>query len=144
MAAAASRERPADDGGLDYPDVPADELERARFSYDGSLQSARAWRSFFTEPKYQTTTAWTMFALVFVNPGISRTALIDGTQRYAGVSRSTAERMIADARRDGFLVDRDARNPKRTRYFLSRDVYVHCVTFFRKWMDFARIEPEGA
>jgi hypothetical protein len=129
---------------LEYPDVPRDELERAKYSYDGSLQSARAWRSFFSEAKYQTTTAWTMFALVFVNPGINRTVLIDRMQRYAGVSRSTAERMIADARRDGFLLDMEERNPKRSRYYLARAVYVHCIEFFRNWMDFTKIERESA
>jgi hypothetical protein len=145
MAAPTPREPPSDgsiERELGYPDVPRDELERARYSYDGSLQSARAWRSFFGEPKYQTTTAWTMFALVFVNPGISRTVLIDRMQRYAGVSRSTAERMIADARRDGFLLDKEEKNRKRSRYYLSRDVYVHCIEFFRNWMDFTKIERE--
>src|SRR5437763_10550117 len=116
MAAPTPREPPSDgslERELGYPDVPQDELERAKYSYDGSLQSARAWRSFFAEPKYQTTTAWTMFALVFVNPGMSRTVLIDRMQRYAGVSRSTAGRMIADARKDGFLLGMEGRNPER-------------------------------
>src|ERR687883_1718142 len=115
MAAPTPRKPPSDSSierELDYPDVPRDELERAKYSYDGSLQSARAWRSFFSEPKYQTTTAWTMVALVFVNPGMSRMVLIDRMQRYAGVSRSTAERMITDAKKDGFLLDMDERNPK--------------------------------
>ena len=147
MAAAPAPHEPPPsgvEGELGYPEVPRDELDRARYSYDGSLQSARAWRSFFGEPKYQTTTAWTMFALVFVNPGINRTDLIDNMQKYAGISRSTAERMIADAKKDGFLIDKDERNPKRSRYYLSRDVYIHCMDFFRKWMDFTKIEREGA
>ena len=147
MAAPTPREPPSDSSierELGYPDVPRDELERAKFSYDGSLQSARAWRSFFREPKYQTTTAWTMFALVFVNPGVNRTVLIDRMQRYAGISRSTAERMIADAKKDGFLLDKDEKNPKKSRYYLSRAVYVHCIEFFRNWMDFTKIEREDA
>lgn len=127
---------------LDYPHVPDDELTRAKYSYEGSLQSARAWRSFFGEPKYQTTTAWTMFALVFVNPGINRTVLIDRMQRYAGISRSTAERMITDAKKDGFLLDKDAKNPRKSRHYLSRAVYTHCVEFFRNWMDFTKIQRD--
>ena len=79
-----------------------------------------------------------------MNPGINRTVLIERMQRYAGVSRSTAERMIADARKDGFLLDMEERNPKRSRYYLSRPVYVHCIEFFRNWMDFTKIEREGA
>jgi hypothetical protein len=129
---------------LDYPEIPQDELERAKYSYDGSLQSARAWRSFFGEPKYHTTTAWTMFALVFVNPGINRTILIDRMQRYAGVSRSTAERMVADAKKDGFLLDKAERKSRNSRHYLSRDVYTHCIAFFRNWMDFTKIERENA
>jgi hypothetical protein len=129
---------------LGYPEVPQDELERAKYSYDGSLQSARAWRSFFSEPKYQTTTAWTMFALVFVNPGINRTVLIDRMQRYAGVSRSTAERMVADAKRDGFLLDRAEKRSRNSQHYLSRDVYTHCIEFFQNWMDFTKVEREDA
>lgn len=145
MAAPTPHEPPSSaESELDYPEIAKDELDRARYSYDGSLQSARAWRSFFREPKYQTTTAWSMFALVFVNPGINRTDLIDRMQKYAGISRSTAERMIADAKRDGFLVDMDDKNPKKSKYYLSREVYVHCITFFRNWMDFAKIEREDA
>jgi hypothetical protein len=129
---------------LDYPIVPQDELERAKYSYDGSLQSARAWRSFFDQPKYQTTTAWTMFALVFVNPGINRTVLIDRMLRYAGISRSTAERMVADAKKDGFLLDKGGKKSRTSRHYLSRDVYIHCIEFFRNWMDFTKIERENA
>jgi hypothetical protein len=129
---------------LDYPDVSQDELERAKYSYDGSLQSARAWRSFFSDPKYQTTTAWTMFALVFVNPGLNRTVLIDRMQRYAGISRSTAERMIADAKKDGFLLDKDEKRSNKSRYYLPRAVYIHCIEFFRKWMDFTNIKRKDA
>ena len=28
--------------------------------------------------------------------------------------------------------------------YLSRAVYVHCIEFFRNWMDFTKIEREDA
>ena len=34
--------------------------------------------------------------------------------------------------------------PFSVRYYLSRPVYVHCIEFFRNWMDFAKIKREGA
>jgi hypothetical protein len=68
---------------------------------------------------------------------MNRTTLIDRIIDYAGVSRSTAERAIHEARQSGYIVDR--REGREVRHFLSDRLFNHCIEFFRNYMDLEKI-----
>jgi DNA-binding GntR family transcriptional regulator len=74
---------------------------------------------------------------LFAEPGMNRTTLIDRIIEYAGVSRSTAERAIHEARQSGYIVDR--REGREVRQFLSDRLFNHCINFFRNYMDLEKI-----
>ena len=127
--------------------VSAEELERARAAFRGSLESSRAWRGFSANPRHHDVTYWTLLTTLFVEPGMNRMTLIDRIIEYAGVSRSTAERAIRDARASGFVTDEPA--GKEVRYRLSEPLFAHCIDFFRRYMDLEQVlrnldrRPEG-
>lgn len=114
-------------------EVPAAELDRARNAFRGSLESARAWRAFTTNSKHHDTTYWSLLSSLFADPGMNRMTLLERIMDYAGVSRSTAERAIREARLSGYIVDRPA--GKEVHYFLSDETFNHCISFFRNFMD---------
>ena len=84
--------------------VTAAELARARRAYRGGLEAARAWRAFSPDPRHHDATYWTLIATLFAEPGTNRTRLVDRMVAEAGVSRSTAERAVRDARAAGLIV----------------------------------------
>jgi hypothetical protein len=118
-------------------EVPAAQLKRARRAYSGALDAARAWRAFSANPRHHDTTYWTLFALLFVEPGMNRTRLIDRIIEGAGVSRSTAERAIRDARENGFIVGEPA--GIEVLFDLSDSMFNHCLGYFLNWMDAAKL-----
>ena len=126
-------ERPETDGAV----AEDDELARARVAFRGSLESSRAWRAFTPNTRHHDTTYWTMLSWLFAEPGMNRMTLIDRVIEYAGVSRSTAERAVREARVNGYVVDEPA--GKEVRYFLSDRLFDHCVGFFRSYMDLEKI-----
>lgn len=117
--------------------VPAEELERARRAFRGSLESSRAWRSFSPHPRHHDVTYWTLLTTLFAEPEMNRMTLVDRIIEYAGVSRSTAERAIRDARASGFIQDEPA--GKEVRYRLSEPLFAHCIEFFRRYMDLEQV-----
>lgn len=127
--------------------VSAEELERARRAFRGSLESSRAWRSFSPDPRHHDVTYWTLLTSLFAEPGMNRMTLVDRITEYAGVSRSTAERAIRDARASGFVQDQPV--GKEVRYYLSEPLFAHCIEFFRRYMDLEQVlrnlghRPEG-
>src|SRR3954462_7646843 len=84
--------------------VTAAELARARRAYRGGLAAARAWRAFSPEPRHPHADYWTLIAALVGPPGTNRTRLVDRMVADAGVSRSTAERAVRDARAAGLIV----------------------------------------
>jgi hypothetical protein len=136
-----ARRTPAEQGAAGAAaarvEVSDAELARAQGAYRGSLQSSRAWRAFSSNPRHHDVTYWTMLVSLFVEPGMNRTVLIDRIIEYAGVSRSTAERAIHEARQSGYIVDR--REGREVRHFLSDRIFNHCVEFFRSYMDLEKI-----
>jgi hypothetical protein len=122
-----------DEPSPDQAPEPQDELARARLAYRGSLDSARAWRRFSPNPRHHDVTYWTLLTVLFIEPGMNRTNLIDRIIDYAGVSRSTAERAIREARSCGYILDQPT--GKEVRYQLSERLFEHCVAFFRAYMD---------
>jgi len=122
-----------DESLLEQASEPLDELTRARLAYRGSLDSARAWRRFSPNPRHHDVTYWTLLTVLFIEPGMNRTTLIDRIIEYAGVSRSTAERAIREARASGYILDQPA--GKEVRYQLAERLFDHCVAFFRAYMD---------
>ena len=113
------------------------ELARAQVAYRGSLQSSQAWRAFSANTRHHDVTYWTMLVSLFAEPGMNRTTLIDRIIEYAGVSRSTAERAIHEARQSGYIVDR--REGREVRHVLSDRLFNHCIEFFRNYMDLEKI-----
>jgi DNA-binding transcriptional ArsR family regulator len=99
-------------------EVPVTELARARVAYRGAQESARAWRAFTPNTRHHDMTYWSLLTSLFVEPGINRMTLIDKIIEFAGVSRSTAERAIREARQSGYV--RDEPTGKEVRYYLSR------------------------
>ena len=130
-------------GGLGRPEpdrvvaAVEDELARARVAFRGSLESSRAWRAFTPNTRHHDTTYWTMLSWLFAEPGMNRMTLVDRVTEYAGVSRSTAERAVREARESGYVVDEPA--GKEVRYFLSDRLIAHCIGFFRDYMDLENI-----
>ena len=122
--------------GVSLEPSPA-ELERARAAFRGSLETSRAWRTFTPDTRHHNQTYWSLLSVLFVEPGLNRTTLIERVIGYAAVSRSTAERAIREARESGYVVDRPA--GAEVRYFLSDRLLVHCVRFFREHMDLERL-----
>ena len=113
------------------------ELARAQIAYRGSLQSSRAWRAFTPNTRHHDVTYWTMLVWLFVEPGMNRMTLIDRIMEDAGVSRSTAERAIREARESGYIIDR--REGKEVHHFLSDHTFNHCIDFLRNYMDMEKI-----
>jgi hypothetical protein len=114
-------------------EVPPAELARARRAYAGSLDAARAWRAFSPDPKHHDTTYWALLTSLFAEPGMNRTRLVDRVIDAAGVSRSTAERAVRDARASG-LVDAEPAGAE-VLLDLSDRMFDHCLGYFRDWMD---------
>ena len=114
-----------------------DELARARVAYRGSLESSRAWRAFTPNTRHHDTTYWTMLSWLFAEPGMNRMTLVDRITEYAGVSRSTAERAVREARESGYVVDEPA--GREVLYSLSDATFEHCVDYFRDYMDLEKI-----
>lgn len=125
------------DGKTPVPEVSPEELAKARSAFRGSLESSRAWRGFSADPRHHDVTYWTLLVTLFVEPGMNRMRLIDRITAYAGVSRSTAERAIREARQNGFVVDEPA--GKEVRYRLSDRLFAHCIEFFRRYMDLEQV-----
>jgi hypothetical protein len=113
------------------------ELKRAQTAFKGSLESSNAWRAFSTNTRHHDTTYWSLLCTLFAEPGMNRTALIERIMTYAGVSRSTAERAIREAKACGYISDRPAGS--EVHYFLSDRLFEHCVAFFRAHMDLEQI-----
>jgi hypothetical protein len=110
------------------------ELARARRAYQGSLEAARAWRAFSPHSRHHTMTYWSLLAALFAAPGLTRTQLADRIVAYAGVSRSTAQRAIREARRVGHVAA-DRPSGRAVRYVLADRLLDHCVLYFQKWLD---------
>ena len=119
--------------GTAGPPPAAAELERARVAYRGALEAARAWRAFSPDPRHHDMAYWSLLTSLFADPGLNRMMLLERIMAYAGVSRSTAERVIREARASGFIVDRPA--GKEVRYFLAEAMAAHCLDYFRRHMD---------
>ena len=118
--------------------APSDiDMERARHAYRGSLDAARGWRSFTSDTRHHDMTYWSLISWLFVEPGSNRTTLLERVVEYAGVSRSTAERAIREARSSGYIVDRPA--GQEVLHFLSEEIMQHCVEYFRNFLDLKRI-----
>ena len=117
--------------------IGAEELARAQRAYRGSLESARAWRRFSADPRHHDIAYWTLLTTLFVEPGTNRMKLVERIIEYAGVSRSTAERAVREARASGFIVDQPV--GKEVRYHLSERLFAHCVEFFRSYMDLEQV-----
>ena len=124
-------------GYLTPADLSEAELNRARVAYRGSLETTRAWRSFTSNTRHHDSTYWCLLTVLFADPGINRMTLIDRIMEYAGVSRSTAERAIREARESGYIVDQPS--GKEVLYSLSDRMFDHCMTFFRDHMDLEKI-----
>lgn len=122
------------DGGLEISD---DDLARARTAYRGALDAGQGWRAFTTNSRHHDVTYWSMLVSLFVEPGLNRMTLIERIRSYAGVSRSTAERAIREARESGYLEDRPA--GKEVHFFLSSHLFNHCVRYFRDFLDMHRM-----
>ena len=117
--------------------VTAAELARARRAYRGGLEAARAWRAFSPDPRHHDATYWTLIATLFAEPGTNRTRLVDRIVGEAGVSRSTAERAVREARAGGLIAAEQAGG--EVRLVLSDRLFGHCVGYFRAWMDGGRL-----
>ena len=114
-------------------EVPEAELARARAAYRGSLEALRGWRAFSPSARHPDAACWSLLGSLFAEPGLSRTDLVGRIADCAGVSRSTAERVVRRARAEGHVVDRPA--GKRVRYFLSGRAFEDCLAYFRSYMD---------
>jgi hypothetical protein len=113
------------------------ELDRARLAYRGALEAARAWRGFSNNPRHHDMSYWSLLSSLFAEPGMNRMTLLERIMEYAGVSRSTAERVIREARDCGFIEDQPA--GKEVHYFLSEATSRHCIDYFRRYMDQAQM-----
>ena len=132
-AASAADDGCGDGSGAGRVTIAGPELERARKAYRGALEAGRAWRAFSSNPRYHDSTFWTLFSTLFAEPGMNRTTLIDRIIENAGVSRSTAERAIREARESGLVCYRHA--GAEVLLDLSDIMFNHCVGYFRDWMD---------
>ena len=114
-------------------EVPEAELARARAAYRASLAALRAWRAISPSARHPDAACRCLLGALFAEPGLHRTALVGRVAECAGVSRSTAERVLRRARDGGHVVDRPA--GKRVRYFLSERTFADCLAYFRAHMD---------
>jgi hypothetical protein len=114
-------------------EISESDLARARTAYRGALDAGQAWRAFTANSRHHDVTYWSMLVSLFVEPGLNRMTLIERICGYAGVSRSTAERAIREARESGYIGDRPA--GKEVHFYLSSRVFNHCVRYFRDFMD---------
>jgi hypothetical protein len=130
----ARRDAGAEGGSVDIAEA---ELVRAQAAYRGALESGRAWRAFTTNTRHHDMTYWTLLASLFAEPGMNRMTLIERITAYAGVSRSTAERAIREARASGYILDRPA--GKEVQHFLAPATLKHCIDYFRGHMDLEKI-----
>src|SRR5689334_13629472 len=110
MTQETTRPDPQGQPGGDSPPPPgsAADLDRMRAAYRGALESSRAWRSFTEETRHHDVTYWTLLTSLFADPGMNRQALVERIMDYAGVSRSTAERAVKEARGEGYVRDEPA------------------------------------
>lgn len=113
------------------------ELARAQAAYRGALEASRAWRAFSEETRHHDVTYWVLLTSLFVDPGMNRTALVDQIMHHAGVSRSTAERSIKEAKAAGYITDQPV--GREVHYRLSDRLHDHCVSYFRSHMDMERL-----
>ena len=135
---ARATERPASArAGRGRAAVTPAELEWMRRAYAGALASARAWRAFSPDPRHHDVTYWTLLTSLFAEPGMNRTRLIERIVDAAGVSRSTAERAVRDARASGLVVAERA--GAEIVLALSERLFEHCIGYFRAWMDAAKL-----
>jgi hypothetical protein len=74
-----------------------------------------------------------LLSSLFVEPGMNRTQLVGRIIHGAGVSRSTAERAIRDARESGLIVGEHAGT--EVLLDLSDSMFNHCIDYFQAWMD---------
>ncbi len=114
------------------------ELVRARRAYRGALEATRAWRAFSPHSRHHSMSYWSLLASLLAEPGLNRTELGDRIIEYTGVSPSTAQRTIRDARQVGHIVDQPS--GKAVRYFLAEQMADHCVLYFRNWLDREQVE----
>ncbi len=118
------------------PAVTSEELAKARRAFRGSLESSRAWRAFSPHSRHHDVTYYTLLVALFIEPGMNRMSLIERVIEYAGVSRSTAERALREAKASGFVADEPA--GREVRYRLTEPLFAHCIGFFRGFMDLER------
>jgi hypothetical protein len=109
-------------------------IDKARFAFRGSLESALEWRKFFDDSKYHNLTYWVLIATVFSSPGISRNELIDQLTKYANISRTTAERAISDAKQKSYIVDKMS-EARTTSFVLGDELEKHCIWYFENYMN---------
>ena len=109
------------------------ELARARAAYRASLEALRGWRAISPSARHPDAACRALLGSLFAEPGLHRTALVGRIAECAGVSRSTAERVLRRARDGGHVVDRPS--GKRVRYFLSERAFADCLAYFRVHMD---------
>ena len=115
------------------------ELARARAAYRASLEALRGWRAVSPSARHPDAACRALLGSLFAEPGLHRTALVGRVAECAGVSRSTAERVLRRAYASGHVVDRPA--GRRVRYFLSERALGDCLTYFRCYMD--RVDGPG-
>ena len=114
-------------------DAAEAELARARAAYRASLEALRGWRAFSPSARHPDAACWGLLGSLFAEPGLHRTALVGRIVECAGVSRSTAERVLRRTRAGGHVVDHPA--GRRVRYFLSDRMFADCLAYFRRYMD---------
>src|SRR4051794_9669046 len=90
-------------------------------------------RAFSPSARHPDAACRCLLGSLFAEPGLHRTALVGRIVEYAGVSRSTAERVLRRVRAGGHIVDRPA--GRRVRYFLSERAFADCLAYFRTYMD---------
>jgi hypothetical protein len=118
---------------LGRAEVAEADLARARAAYRASLEALRGWRAISPSARHPDAACRCLLGALFAEPGLHRTALVGRIAECAGVSRSTAERVLRRARDGGHVVDRPA--GKRVGYFLSERAFADCLAYFRAHMD---------
>jgi len=118
---------------LGRAEVAEADLARARAAYRTSLEALRGWRAISPSARHPDAACRSLLGSLFTEPGLHRSALVGRIAEYAGVSRSTAERVLRRARDGGHVVDRPA--GRRVRYFLSDRMFADCLAYLRRCMD---------
>jgi hypothetical protein len=84
------------------------------------------------EKQFKTTTHAIMFLKVFAEPGINKSELIVFLHTVTGVSLSTAERLIKDAKDADYLsVSTTERHGSPWSISVSEKLSKHCVTYLQ-------------